>query len=145
MKNKLLIALVLVVALGGIIALSVQQSDNTTNNMLESPQANIAAETVSVSTVVDNGSTQQTYNSKVTSGLSAIDVLLGVAQTNGFEVKTTQYDFGILVDSINGIAGDAASNTYWIYYVNDVSATVGASSYVVADGDTILWKFEKAL
>lgn len=144
MKNKLLIGLVLVTALAGIVALSVQQASNT-NGMIESPQTNVAAEKVTVSTIVNNGSSQQTYDSQVASGSTAIDVLLNAAQTNGFEVKTTEYDFGVLVDSINGVAGDAVNNTYWIYYINDVSATVGASSYVVADGDTILWKFEKAL
>jgi len=144
MKNKLLIALVLVMALGGIVALSVQKPSNS-NSMVESPQNNDAEETVSVSTIVNNGSIQQTYSSEVTSGSTAIDVLLNVAETNGFEVKTTEYDFGILVDSIDGTAGNAASNTYWIYYVNDASATVGASSYKVVEGDSILWKFEKAL
>ena len=137
MKNKLLIGFVLFIALGGIIALSVERSDDT--------NATTSIDMVHVATIINDGASQQTYNFEVATGTTALDVLLGVAQANMFEVQTTVYDFGTMVDSINGVGSETSSNKFWIYYINDASATVGASSYIVVDGDTILWKFEEAI
>ena len=49
---------------------------------------------------------------------------------------------GGFVTSINGISQDEAANKYWIYYINGEYAPVGASEYIVQDGDEILWKLE---
>ena len=136
MKNKLLIGFVLLIALGGIIALSVERSDDTNTTT--------SIDIIHVATVINDGASQQTYSSEVATGTTALDVLLSVAQANTFEVQTTVYDFGSMVDSINGVGSETSSNKFWIYYINDASATVGASSYAVVDGDTILWKFEEA-
>jgi hypothetical protein len=53
-------------------------------------------------------------------------------------VKAKHYSFGYLVTSINGIVGNGPK--YWTFYVNGKEASVGASSYVTKDSDTIMWK-----
>jgi len=40
---------------------------------------------------------------------------------------------------------DIKKNKYWIYYINSETASVGASDYVVAEGDVILWNYEDSL
>jgi len=47
---------------------------------------------------------------------------------------------GAFVNEINGIKGK--SGAYWIYYVNGKEASVGVSSYILKEGDSILWKQE---
>jgi hypothetical protein len=48
---------------------------------------------------------------------------------------------GKFIDEINGVRGDG--ERYWIYYVNEVEATVGVSDYKVKTGDVISWKYQK--
>lgn len=47
------------------------------------------------------------------------------------------------ITSINGVSQDASKGMYWLYYVNGEMGQVGASQYVVKDGDIITWKLEK--
>lgn len=57
-------------------------------------------------------------------------------------VEVKHYDFGDLVQSIDGVEA-SASGYYWIYYVNGQTANVGASQYQPKMGDLILWRLEK--
>jgi len=50
---------------------------------------------------------------------------------------------GFFVDEINGIKNNASGNTYWLYYINDMAASVGISNYVLKADDIISWKYEK--
>ncbi len=47
------------------------------------------------------------------------------------------------ITSINGVSQDPSNGLYWIYYVNGVAGQVGASQYIVQEGDVITWKREK--
>ena len=51
---------------------------------------------------------------------------------------------GYFVDEINGVKNNNQTGEYWIYYVNNKSATVGISQYILKPGDKIEWKYEKA-
>lgn len=68
--------------------------------------------------------------------ISALEYLTG---KNDIELETTQYDFGVLVDSIGGKQN--TDKMAWIYFVNGESASVGADQYELKPGDTILWKY----
>lgn len=60
---------------------------------------------------------------------------------NNFSFKAKEYSgLGYFIDEINGIKG--APGKYWIYYVNNIEASVGVSKYILEDGDSILWKQE---
>lgn len=56
-------------------------------------------------------------------------------------VVTKDYDFGTLVESIDGVK-NGTDNKYWILYVNGTQATVGAGVYTIQKNDTIEWRFE---
>jgi len=48
---------------------------------------------------------------------------------------------GSFIQEINGV--ENSSGAYWTFYVNGRYSTTGASQYVLSQGDTIEWKFEK--
>lgn len=56
------------------------------------------------------------------------------------EVKTQKFDFGEMVQSING--QDAGGKKYWTFYVNGKMAQVGAGDYQTKDSDKIEWKLQ---
>lgn len=56
-------------------------------------------------------------------------------------VVTKDYDFGTLVESIDGVK-NGTDNKYWILYVNGKQATVGAGAYTIQKYDNIEWRFE---
>jgi Domain of unknown function (DUF4430) len=70
----------------------------------------------------------------------------------GYEnLDITDYDWGVLINGINNITTgsivsgiDDTSNYYWMWYVNDDFAMVGASQYVLQDGDVMEWSFEES-
>jgi len=58
-------------------------------------------------------------------------------------VETDMYDFGEMVTSIDGVAGD--NDHFWSFYVNGQPATVGAQDYQTKSTDTISWRLESVL
>jgi uncharacterized protein HemX len=57
------------------------------------------------------------------------------------EVEYQQYDFGVFVESINGINGD--DKHFWAVYLNDEQAQVGAEQIILQKDDRIEWKYEE--
>ncbi len=70
----------------------------------------------------------------------------------GYEnLDITDYDWGVLINGINNVTTgstvegiDDTSNYYWFWYINDDFAYVGASQYVLQDGDVMEWSFEES-
>lgn len=54
----------------------------------------------------------------------------------GIPVATTQFSFGIDIDSIGGINDP---NSYWLWFLNGDAAQVGIDSYQLSPNDTVLW------
>ena len=48
----------------------------------------------------------------------------------------------VFIKALNGLANDAATGRYWVYYVNDKLSKVGCSSYRLEAGDQIRWSYE---
>lgn len=72
----------------------------------------------------------------ITDGQTALDLLKESAQ-----VEYQEFDFGVMVSSINGVAAD--DKHYWALYVNDEYAIAGASETILKTGDTMQWKYEE--
>lgn len=66
-------------------------------------------------------------------GETALDLL---KSTSMVEVKS--YSFGDMVIGISGKSAD--SKHFWELFVNGKSSNVGASAYILKDGDKIEWK-----
>lgn len=69
-------------------------------------------------------------------GKNAMDLLKASHQ-----VETKHYDFGDMVQSIDGIT--PASDQFWAFYVNGQASQVGADAYQTKASDTISWKLDK--
>lgn len=80
------------------------------------------------------------YGYDFTEGLTALSVLEEVAAENDITVEIETSDFGSYVQGIGEKTGEDGG--YWIYYVNDQAASVGADQYEVKAGDKIEFKYE---
>jgi len=68
-------------------------------------------------------------------GATALDMLL----TN-YATKLEETSLGALVLEIDGVAqGDGK---YWLYYVDDKEATIGAQAYFCQDKEQIIWELK---
>jgi len=71
-------------------------------------------------------------------GVSAYDVLVD----SGVDIGVDSSSGTVYVDSIAGLsASETGPNAGWLFYVNGEMPTVGASDYIVKDGDEIVWTF----
>jgi hypothetical protein len=55
-------------------------------------------------------------------------------------VVYTHYSFGDMITGINGLNAD--DSHFWAFYINGVSATVGADTYKVKDSDKLSFRYE---
>lgn len=69
-------------------------------------------------------------------GATAFDLLKEAAR-----VEYKEYDFGVFVESINGVKPD--DQHFWKLYYNGTESQVGASELQTKDGDVIEWKLEQ--
>jgi len=77
---------------------------------------------------------------------TAFDLLKKITAENNIELGYKDYggELGVLVESINDVANNLDANEFWQYWVNDEFAQVGASSYILADGDKVEWRYAKS-
>jgi len=70
------------------------------------------------------------------------EALQNIAKENNLQLKTKQYDFGIMVTGIGQY--ENGKLMYWIYEVNGKTPPLSADKYVINSGDIINWKYSKA-
>jgi hypothetical protein len=87
-----------------------------------------------VTQTVDGSNTNQPYN-KVKDSTNALDLL---NSTHTVVAKDYGPGMGEFVESIDGVTPD--SKHYWEFFVNGKSSNVGASSYILKNGDSLEWK-----
>ena len=68
---------------------------------------------------------------------TAFDVLVKAVGEDSIEYTDGQY--GKMINGIKGLT--AEGNFYWAFYINGVSAQVGADSYVVQDDDQLTFQY----
>lgn len=79
------------------------------------------------------------FETKADEGDSVFNLLRTVAAKEGIEIEVKEYDFGTLVESVNGYANSKTKS--WIYFVNDTPGNVGADQKIIEDGDKVEWKY----
>jgi len=70
-------------------------------------------------------------------------LLLELADQNKITLEIKEYDFGVLVEAIDGIK-NGEQNKYWLYYFNSEMAPVGIFEQKVSPGNKIEFKFEES-
>lgn len=96
-----------------------------------------------------NGTATPTASPTATATASTTVSYVGVEGKNALEllrashkVETKKYDFGELVQSIDGVASD--STKYWILYADGKMSDVGADALKTSTGQKLEWKLEAA-
>ncbi len=74
---------------------------------------------------------------------TAYEALQAAAENRGWQVQVKNYDFGSLVEAINGQENN--SEKAWIYFINGQSATQAADKQELKAGDVMEWKYEKPI
>lgn len=114
-----------------VIAIPTYYFINKNNNIVDSQNL------ITVSLEVDDSF----YKNEIKEGSTVYDAM---TKFEGFSFKSQNYSsLGIFVYEINEVGN--SPNNYWIYYVNNVKASVGVSKYILESGDIIKWKQEKSL
>ena len=110
------------------------------------PRAVVAPQTISVLSPEAISATLKvsdtTYPLKVIPGETVIEAMQSLSSRSEFIFTGRDYPgLGFFVDSVNGIKN--ADGLYWVFYINGVSATVGASTAKLHAGDVVEWKYKK--
>lgn len=69
-------------------------------------------------------------------GQNAFELLQSSAQ-----IEFKKYDFGVFVESINGVKGN--DSYFWAFYLNGEQAQAGADQTTLKKGDTVEWRYEE--
>lgn len=74
---------------------------------------------------------------------TAFEALQKVVKDNNWPLITKQYDFGVLVEGINGKIN--TKDKAWIFLVNQEAGKMAADKQKVNPGDVVEWKYEKPI
>lgn len=82
-------------------------------------------------------SKQKKYTFTVeTDGVTAFDLL-----QSSTDVEYDQYDFGVFIKSIDGLAGN--DEFFWAFLVNDEMAQEGADKIILNKGDVVTFEYRE--
>lgn len=104
---------------------------------------------ISVTVNIDYGNGTFQNQTIITNNFTALGAL---EEAVGFENLDMQdFGWGAFVNGIGGVSTgtevegiDDTSAYYWLWYINDDYAMVGAGQYVLQDGDVMEWAFEES-
>lgn len=143
-KKYLFFAFILIDAVMlGLIAWKIQQRA-TMRAALQATPATSVEELAATSTATIMVRQTIVYGDSVASLSAELTVpprtsVLSVLQKTQ-SVETKHYDFGDLVESVDG-RKNGTDQKYWTFKVNGVDSPVGAGAYQLQAGDQIEWKF----
>lgn len=106
-----------------------------TISLKDKPEAKQAAE---VSIKVDFGTEAVEETVKAKTVLEALEAL---GQLKSWQIKVKAYDFGSLVEEVNGKKN--TTDKAWIYFINDKSGEVAADKQELKAGDAVEWRYIK--
>jgi hypothetical protein len=84
------------------------------------------------------------FSKRISNSMTAFDLLAEGALALDLSLDTKQYDFGILVEAIDGIE-NGQNNSYWLYYVNDQAPNVASDKQTIEEGDRVEFRFEASI
>lgn len=142
MKNNFTKIVIGIIILAVVIVGVYLYQDNKDDKNEVAVTNNEEVSELSVTTTIDDGAVQNSYDKMVSSGTTALEVINLVSAEEDLVLGITEYDFGILIDSIDGVGEDTNDGKYWSFYINDEMSMVGISDYVVSDNDDILMKYQ---
>lgn len=121
------------------LAKAILKHEEVLNLFEESEEANQLLEEVEVR--VDFGDDETAV--ELVTAKTAFEALQAAAKNRDWPVEVKEYDFGSLVEVINGLKN--VSDKAWIYYINGEAATQAADKQELKAGDVVEWKYEKPI
>jgi hypothetical protein len=107
------------------------------------PSAKAGSKAYTLEVVDDNGKTT-TYEGS-TDAAYLKEVMDELAENEDFSYEGTDSDYGIMINTINGVTADYnENNAYWAIYVNGEYGQYGADTQPVSDGDEFQFVYESA-
>ena len=102
---------------------------------------------ISVKVNIDFGNGTYLNQTIITDNYTALGALEEAVGYDNLDMQ--DFGWGAFVNGIDGISTgstvegiDDTSAYYWLWYINDGYASVGAGQYVLQDGDVMDWRFE---
>jgi len=102
-------------------------------------ETNLPSEKVSKITIDFGNGKTITSNVDVDESTTAYSALVNAAQKQEIKIKSKEYDFGILVEEIDGVRN--AKDKAWVYFVNSKAGTISANKQKISQGDILEWKY----
>ena len=133
-KTLILLSIALLAIIGYGNYISNQQKTQPT---IEQDQVTSQAQ---VQTSIYYSDNTANYTTDITVDSTVLSVLKTIASDYQFEIEIQSFDFGDLVQGINGFL--ASDEKAWIYYVNGQAGDIGADQKPVLSEDQIEWKYE---
>ena len=118
----------LIIGIIGIISFSTLITINF--NLKQTPDTLELVTDLNLHVDYNNGSIKIRQNFSLSEGKTTVFDALA----HWCEVLYDDYGWGIIVREIDGVGGN------WLYFVNDISPSVGSDMYPLENGDSIRWK-----
>ena len=136
-KQIILLILTLLVVFGGLFYFLNQPVQMERVTPLSGDSEEVLSISLSIEGLYEAGSVVIEANETVLEMLERLD-------EENAKIKLSTKDFGelgVLVEAMGGRV-NGTDNRYWQYTVNDVAPMVGADSYQLQNGDTVMWEFK---
>ncbi len=142
--KRMFLSFLCIVLIAAIALFTAGCDENKTSTETPSTTANS-----SEATELGQGKTKFSFKATDLSGNTASfeirtdKALLGEALTELEVISGEQGDYGLYVNTVNGVLADAEKGEYWILYVGGESSMTGVDQVEIADGETYEFKIEK--
>ena len=136
------LALVFVLAVTVFVGCTNQtKEEKNTKQSEEQVQEEMEKKVTKISVSINYGDEEKSYKVDFKEGMTAYDALNKVVEQESLEIQTTEYDFGVAIDSIESREG-GEDNKYWLYYINGAPAPVAVDKQELIEGMKVEFRFE---
>lgn len=136
-KLYALAVIILIIVAGYLASTKFNPSEINTNTL---SSANLSEQTATLRIDFGDG-TNMHYDYEIQDTTTAFDLLNSATDEQNITVDTTQYDFGVLINSIGD--KENTKELAWIYFVNGEAGNVAADNMILESGDVVEWKYTK--
>ncbi len=149
-KKAIFGLLIIILALGIVtfgIWYSYKKSQRSNKALREKTDAQVLTEENNkhraIVLTISNGKEEKTYEiENQASDITVFNLMKGLKEnTDDFDFEFKEYDFGIMITSINGIVPD--EKHFWKLIINNKDASKGVSETKVKNGDKITFKLDE--
>lgn len=145
-KLKVLLLAVAIIGIGFIFVWAKLLGNLSPSNISETDpdatgSASLQEQKVDLYVDYGNGKTTSYEGIIIDTKSTVLSILKKKLEQTGSTVTTKSYNFGAMVESINGITNN--SEYFWAFSVNGQAGSISADKYILKNGDVVEWKYTK--